>query len=234
MNDLKWPEPDQDLTCIVVYAGNVHLLASRVKVVRDDALVLALDIAPEDIPALAPGAPVTLIYPGGDSMLRLKGRVARVPEPGLLDVTTIGSPTAGERREFIRADADMPCFVDALTATSIEAATREQEAHPVAAEDPAWTVRQVDISGNGAAFDWDRLVAKGDLIDLRFKIPSRRAMREVATIGRVVRVKKAASGFSVAVHFETIDDETQNRLFSFVMTRYYAQIYKKLASHDAG
>jgi hypothetical protein len=202
--------------------------------VTGEGILLSLDVAPEEMPSLSSGAPVTLIYPGGDAMLRLKGRIASMPDEGLLEIETVGAPTAGERREFIRAEAALPVFFDVMQAKTVEEAVREQERHHVGLDDGAWTERLVDISGNGTAFVWDQPVAKGDFLDLRFKLPSRRTNREVMTVGRVVRVKEAGGGFEVAAHFESIDEDAQNRLFGFVMTRYYAQIYKKLAGTPEG
>lgn len=229
MTDYKLPQAGQDLTCIAVYGGEVHLLPAHAETVTPEGVLLALDLAPAETPALAVGAPVTLIYAGAEAILRLKGRISAAPVAGQVEIETAGAPTAGERRDFIRADTEVPLFVDVLQARTTEDAAKEQEAHPVATGDTAWRTQTVDLSGNGAAFPWDRLVSKGDLLDVRLRIPSRRDDGVIATIGRVVRIKPDGDGFHVAVHFEHIDDLDQDRLFSHVASRYYAVVYKRIA-----
>lgn len=229
MTQYRLPEAGQELTCIAVYAGNVHLLPARAETVSPEGVLLTLDVPQEETPDLPVGAPVTLIYAGTEAILRIKGRVSASPREGQLEVESIGAPTAGERRDFIRADAELPIFVDTLRATSLEDAADEQAAHTVAAEDAAWKSQMVDVSGNGAAFHWTRPATKGDLLDVRLRIPSRRDDGIIAAVGRVVRARGEAGDFQLAVHFEHIDDLDQDRLFSFVASRYYALIYKRIA-----
>lgn len=223
------PAQDQDLTCIAVYAGNVHLLPAHATAVTPEGVLLLLDGPPGETPTLPVGAPVTLIYAGGDAVLRLKGRVAGAPAAGQLEIEAAGAPTAGERRDFIRTEAQLAIFVDSLRATTTEAAAKEQEAHPVAEGSDAWQSTLVDISGNGAAFAWGLPTTKGALLDVRLHIPSRRGDGPIRAVGSVVRVKPDGDVFQIAVHFEHIAEEQQDRLFSFVASRYYAEIYKKIA-----
>lgn len=228
-NQDRLPAQDQELTCIAVHAGNVHLMPAHATAVSPEGVLLTLDTAPDETPTLPAGAPVTLIYAGGDAVLRLKGRVAGSPADGQLEIEAAGAPTQGERRDFIRTEAELEIFVDPLRSTVLEDAIREQEAHPVSRGDSVWHKLLVDISGNGAAFTWDRPTTKGALLDVRLTIPSRRGDGTIAAVGSVVRVKQEGDRFNIAVHFEHIEQEQQDRLFGFVASRYYAEIYRKIA-----
>ena len=54
------------------------------------------------------------------------------------------------------------------------------------------------------------------------------------TIGRIVRVGGRGGPDDVAIHFEHIDDETQDRLFEYVSGQYHAQIHIALSKAMGG
>lgn len=219
MTNERYPTEDQMITAVTVKGGNVKVMAGAVVVSKRRGIVVRFEPDAEgDMPER--GQTVTLLYGGGDRVLRLRTAVAEIIDGQKWLLEPVAEVTEGERREFLRADAGLR-----LSAEIVGPGHILPKESPPGANPDAWTERQVDLSGSGVKFLWDQICRKGDLVYLQMVLPLP-APTVVRAVGEVVRANldQQRGLIDVAIHFTTVAELDRDLMINFVFRRYYEQL----------
>ena len=220
-----YPEIGQRVTFIAVRSGQVHVLDSEVKGRSEGQVTLGIENPPE----LASGGLVSMNYALGGHQWRAKGIVAETG-PSTVSFQMKGQPSRGESRDFIRAQIDLPFVAHTLTSKELESAVQEFSRMSPPESFEGIGMESVNLSGNGIAYDSVTPVAKGAFVGV-YILLSRNSGDEVfGAVGKVVRSKPKGSGTEVALYFEGLGEEEQDRLFEYVSAWYHARIHLALSS----
>ena len=81
----------------------------------------------------------------------------------------------------------------------------------------------IDLSGGGMRLAMDELVAEGTVLNLKFSLPLKKGLKEIATAGKVVRrwafETEGAITYQVAIEFEGISRTQQDYIVNFIFHR---------------
>ena len=220
-----YPEIGQRVTFIAVRSGQVHVLDSEVQSRSEGHVTLAIENPPE----LASGGLVSMNYALGGHQWRAKGIVAEVG-PSTVSFQLRGRPSRGESRDFIRAQLDLPFVAHSLNSKDQESAVQEFARMSPPESFDGIGVESVNLSGNGIAYESVTPVAKGSYVGV-YLLLSRNSGDEVfGAVGKVVRSKPGGAGTEVALYFEGLGEDEQDRLFEYVSAWYHARIHLALSS----
>ena len=211
------------ITAVTVRGGEVTVLSGTILVAKPRGVVVRFEIeAPGEAPARS--QTVTLLYGGGDRVLRLRTIVSEVIDNTKVLLEPVAPVTEGERREFLRAEAAVQLHAEVVGPDYV--LPGEQSA-----PETGWDDQVVDLSGSGVKFLWDSLCQKGDLLFVQLALPTT-AGHVVRAIGEVVRaIRDAESGkLDVAVHFSTVHEDDRDRLINYVFRKYYEQLGTNLGA----
>jgi|GEM_PF-1662102 len=137
---------------------------------------------------------------------------------GAIKSTGSASPKAGYERNFFRVDAHIHLLSGLVP--------HEERAHvlskvlpstPVSSWEPE-TLKKVDISGAGIAFDSDDFFVPGDIVALKIMFNKDWAV-PLLVYGEVMRVEPYKSHCRVAVKFVALDDRIKSVIVRFVFER---------------
>jgi len=220
-----YPEVGQRVTFIAVRSGQVHVLESEVQDRGEGRLSLSI----VDPPALSDGGLISVNYLLGGHQWRAKG-VVESAEGNRVSLVLKGNPSRGESRDFIRAQLDLPLVAHALNGKDLESATSEFSRLSPPSSFESIGAQSVNLSGNGIAYDSSTPVTKGTYVGV-YMLLSRNSGDEVfGAVGKVVRSKPGANGVEVALFFEGLSEDDQDRLFEYVSAWYHARIHLALSS----
>lgn len=233
MSSPSYPVAGQTLQLIAVQGGHIHIAQATVENASSESVAVTL-ADPAMATHIDAATRVTLNYLEGDSTWRLKASPLSVDDSGAISLQPQGNPARGEQRDFIRAEVELHHFLGALSGDDLDSAERSQEQTHLPLDSEAWRKGLVDLSGNGARFRSPGNWKRGNLVDFRVRLPIGDGEEVLSALGRIVRVGGRGGDDDVAVHFERIDDETQDRLFEYVSGQYHAQIHIALAKAMGG
>lgn len=210
------------VTAVTVREGDVRVLAGTVIVSNPRKLVVRFE-ATDGLPSR--GQTVTLLYGGGERVLRLRTVVAEVIDQSQALLEPVSPVTEGERREFLRAEAVVRLRAETVGPDYV------LPGEPAPPTGPGWENQTVDLSGSGVKFLWDSLCKKGDLMLVQIVLPAP-GDPTVRALGEVIRAQRdAESGkLDVAVHFSTVAESDRDRLVDYVFRRYYEQLGSTLGT----
>lgn len=222
----RYPVEDQMVTAVAVKDGNPHVLAGTTVVSKPRGIVIRFE--PHDsehVPSR--GQTVTLLYGGGERVLRLRTVVAEIIGGLKLLLEPVAEVTEGERREFLRAQAEVKLYARVVGPDFRLPGEDESALEP----DPGFEDLVVDLSGSGVKFLWDKLCRSGDLMLIRLVLPTPED-QIVNAVAEVVRaVRDADSGkMDVAVHFSSVSEHDRDRMINYVFRRYYEQLGSALTA----
>jgi len=225
MSTEYYPSVGQKVTFIEVQAGKVNIHEASVNAIAPGEVSLDLT---EDV-SLRDRALVSLNYIFGGHQWRAKA-IVQSAASGSVKVTLRGNPSRGESRDFIRAQLDMKTAFAPLQGTSIDEAQAEMDRIGMGLDSPDLQELSVNLSGNGIAFDWDTITQKGRYV-AAYLVLSKSSGDELFTaVGKVVRAVKRNAVCEVALHFENLPEEEQDRLFDYVSAWYHAKIHMALSN----
>jgi len=216
----------QDMTVIAVAGGEVKVIRARAAEVQSEGAVLELLGDGDSSGPIKDRMRVTLNYVIGGEGFRVRARTSAV-DGNRVSVSFDEAPTRGEQRDFIRADVELPVFIDRLAADDLSQARDAQDRNHIPTESGQWKNMEIDLSGGGVSLITDLRLKKSDYLDFRVKLPSHDGDVPVLLIGEIVRARPGAKGCDVAVRFVDTDDDTQDLLFDYVSHQYHAQIFAK-------
>lgn len=220
-----YPVIGQKATFIAVKNGQVNVVETEIVAHEVEGLTVRY----EGSIALESGNLVSLNYGLDGHQWRAKAVVSSHNE-GKLSVNLRGNPSRGESRDFIRAQLDIPTAFIPLQSTDLEAAKTEMERHFLTEDDDGWVSRSVNLSGNGLAFTWEESAKKGRYVAALLLLQKSSGNEVFVAAGKVVRCKPTEGGFDVALFFDGLSDEEQDRLFDYVSAWYHAKIHMALSS----
>ncbi len=224
MDGERYPLEDQMVTAVTVKKGDAHVLSGITLLAKQRGIIVRFEPHEADhIPDK--GQTVTLLYAGGERVLRLRTVVAEIIEGLKLLLEPVAEVTEGERREFLRAEATVQLYCDVVS---------EEYELPGSAPDEGaqgWVEQIVDLSGSGVKFLWSGLCKKGDTLFIRMVLPSPNNPT-VNTLGHVVRAKHHAETgrLDVAVHFDRVEERDRDLMINCVFRKYYEQLGSALGT----
>lgn len=220
----RFPTEDQFITAVTVRDGNAAVLAGRVLVAKERGIVVRFETDGEPLPPR--GNAITLLYGGGDRVLRLRTTIAEVIDGAKLLLEPTGAVTEGERREFLRTDAEIDVRTEAVGPDYVLPGEAS-----AGAPKPDWERQVADLSGSGVGFLWDGLYRKGDLVFVQMILPTP-VPSAVNAIAEVVRASRDADSGKqrLAVHFTALDERDRDVLINFVFRKYYEQLGSRIGS----
>ncbi len=224
------PSDDQMVTAVVVHDGNVKVIAGRVLVAKRRGVVVNFDLDGEpggktSAPAER-GQTVTLLYGGGERVLRVRTVVAELIDGRKLLLEPTGPVTEGERREFLRAELQLRISAAQLRDGAVPATVSAGLAQRVG-ERPLQTV---DLSGSGAKFIWDGPIDRNSQVALAIALPS--PVGAVVTgVADVVRAEPLEGGHvDLAVHFVDLGEAARDDLINAVFHKYYEALGARMGA----
>jgi hypothetical protein len=223
MGTERYPVEDQLITAVTVNGGNASVMAGKVMVSKERGIVVRFE---SDSVLPTRGQPITLLYGGGERVLRLRTTVAEIIDTYKLLLEPTGPVTEGERREFLRTDVALDVRAEVVGPDYV----LPGEHHSPVGQ-PGWERQMVDLSGSGVSFLWDGLCRKGDLTFVQMALPVGHSPL-INSIGEVVRASHdPESGKQrVAVHFTALDERDRDVLINFVFRRYYEHLGSSLGA----
>jgi len=211
------------VTAVTVKNGDAHVLAATTLLSKQRGIVIRLE-GHDAAHMPAKGQTVTLLYAGGERVLRLRTVVQETIEELKLLLEPIEEVTEGERREFLRAEAEVQVYAD-VVAPGYDL--------PGSAPDPGgsgWSEETVDLSGSGVKFLWDGECKKGDNLFVRMILPSPGGP-VVNALGDVVRARPHESKrLEVSVHFTQVEEIDRDLMINCVFRKYYQQLGSALGA----
>jgi len=219
MNEAPRPADGKTITMVAIAKGEPLVTYGKVLVSKSNLVALAVPVSgPEELKRFS-DAPVTLLYASGELSYVLRGRVTELVQPDRVIVSTPGAPRIGERREYIRAQLDLPVRVEATPS----GVTTEDELKEWVASQPCdasafkLTDADVDLSGSGARFKYPTRVRKGDPLCVTFLVDWKGAPYIMNLQARTVRCRPAGEGDpELAVEFADMTEE-QKEILNFVV-----------------
>jgi hypothetical protein len=212
---LPQPPLDKRVTVLAIRGGEPLVTAAQVIIGKPH--LLALSIASPDLLERFREAQVTILYCCGDDSLSLRGRVTGLVPPDRVLVATPNPPRLGERREFIRADLELPVRVEKAPA-SVGSDEALREWVDGLSRDPAlfsFSPTTVDLSGSGARFAYRIFLRKGDLVAVSFLLPGGSAIPLFNLPARVVRARPSTTEegtCELALEFKSCDEAACDNL----------------------
>jgi len=139
-----------------------------------------------------------------DQTVTIAADISKIIAPQTLEVIAQDTVSHKQARGFFR--------VDAHTRVSASSATPEE----LAKEDEGWRMSgdTIDLSGSGLLCSFSGPLDKGKAVKIELTLPTR-AMDTINAVGHVVRCRKVNEGlYHVALHFDSIDSESQDKIMS--------------------
>lgn len=217
MTGERYPKVDQMITAVTVRDGNARVLAGTVLVAKPRGIVVVLE---EPMPVK--GQVLTMLYGGGDRVLRLRTRVNEIIDGKKALVEPEGAVSEGERREFLRAES--------MLQVQAQAVGTESQPSPETSTTQArqWERQLVDLSGSGVSFLHADAADKGDLFFVQLLLPAPKETI-VSAVGEVVRCKPSDDGrHRIAIHFTTIEEDDRDAAINYVFRKYYEALAHQL------
>ena len=132
--------------------------------------------------------------------------------------TGSASPKSVHGRNFFRVDAHIHLIVGLVPHEErANISSRELPSTHVSSWEPE-TLKRVDISGAGIAFDSEEFYAVGDIIALRIMVKKDWAV-PLLVYGEVMRVEPYQRYCRVAVKFVALDDRIKSIIMRYVFER---------------
>ncbi len=211
------PVIGQQVTLIAVTGGEVHVVTGTVLVVGDQSL--AVEVAGGTQPP-APDDRVTLLYPGGDRLVRLKTLCVETFKETRWILQPEGPPRPGERRDFYRAMIEVGFkFIDELPEDLAEAQLLVAERAKTASSGDLVRV-EADLSASGAKIPSTLRMEKGQRVGLLQEVEPGDGSDIHGAVASVVR----SDGSAIAIAFVEPSEALQEQIITAVFRERYGSL----------
>jgi hypothetical protein len=228
MAENQLPLEGQSLTVVLVRDGNVHVLTAVVIVAKPRSIALAFQLE-DDKPRPARGDLLTLAYSNDVYVLRLRAEVVEVIGDKKALVRPLGEVSRGERREFIRAAANVR-----INAHTVASDYELIEGDVAQSEWRVWDEQEVNLSGSGIRFVTKEACKKGQFMHVQLVLLPLPAKPVVQLLGEVVRARSNdGNSYDVALNFASVQENCRDQLINCVFRCSYDQLSHQISAASA-
>jgi len=211
------PREDQLVTMVSVREGNIYVTSANALVVKESTIALRIDASLNPPPEFQRAQPVTILYTGGDRVLRLKAVVRERIDEMRLTVEPVGDVKEGDRRDYRRVDMEAGLQVRPITESDADARTALLAAEP---NEDALPTQSVNISGSGLQWHASEGMEDATFVLLHIRLEGDGG-GSIPAIGQIVRCVPSDDGHLTAVRFVDISEAAQDRIVHAVFAKFF-------------